>query len=151
MNDVTKGPARAGRRLRGMVAATALACVCGLAVATLAAHAGGSMKESKPAAPIACRLDAFDAEERAQHDALTKALRDDIQQTQDLPNGYAFRLPASSKCFAETAAWIALERRCCPFFDFELTWRGQDPAPWLRLTGGKGVKEFVRQGLVERS
>ncbi len=122
----------------------------------LLAGAGPAANTEGPAraratTPIACRLDAFDAEELAQHAALTKAVRGDIQEVRELPNGYALRLPTDSKCFAEAAAWIALERRCCPFFDFQLSWHGTDEAPWLRLTGPPAAKAMIRDGLLAKS
>jgi hypothetical protein len=46
---------------------------------------------------------------------------------------------------AGVAEWIALERRCCPFFRFQLDVEGETGPVWLRLTGA-GVKEFLAQG-----
>jgi hypothetical protein len=41
------------------------------------------------------------------------------------------------------ARWASYERRCCPFFVFELE-LGPDEGPlWLRVTGGPGIKEFI--------
>ena len=108
------------------------------------------MSSKRAPTPIACRLDVFDAEHRAQHDALTNAVRGDVQEAVELSDGYALRLPADSRCFAEAATWIALERRCCPFFDFQLAWRGADEAPWVRITGPKGAKSMIWDGLVRK-
>ena len=55
------------------------------------------------------------------------------------PDGYAFRLPTDPALFQETAEWVSLERRCCPFLAFALEWRGDDTV-WVRATGGPGAK-----------
>ena len=41
------------------------------------------------------------------------------------------------------AEFIELERRCCPFFRFELEVQDEGGAAWLRLTGRMGVKQFI--------
>jgi hypothetical protein len=40
--------------------------------------------------------------------------------------------------------WIATERLCCPFFDFDVRLTREDGPIALRLTGRKGTKEFLR-------
>jgi hypothetical protein len=43
------------------------------------------------------------------------------------------------------AELVALEHRCCPFLTLQLEWsRGQQAVPWLNITGGARIKEFVR-------
>lgn len=37
-----------------------------------------------------------------------------------------------------------LERVCCSFFRFELKAGRQEEPVWLRITGGEGVKEFLK-------
>jgi len=37
-----------------------------------------------------------------------------------------------------------LERKCCPFFDFELDLHGEDGGLWLILKGREGVKQFIQ-------
>jgi hypothetical protein len=39
--------------------------------------------------------------------------------------------------------WIELERKCCPFFGFEIRWTPKDEAVWLNLSGPEGVKDFI--------
>ena len=43
------------------------------------------------------------------------------------------------------AEWTRLERRCCPFFEFTLRVELEDGPVSLRLTGGPGVKEFIKE------
>jgi hypothetical protein len=42
------------------------------------------------------------------------------------------------------AEWDRLERRCCPFFDFNIEVEGDEGPTWLTLSGPSGVKEFIR-------
>ena len=126
----------------------------GWRAATLALAAGPA--ESAPAAArehdvLACRLDAFDAGERARHDELVLVLQKSVREVRELPDGYAFRLPGDARLLAEIGEWVALERRCCPFLDFDLRWSRSETDPWLRLTGAKGVKGFLAgTGLIRK-
>jgi hypothetical protein len=90
----------------------------------------------------ACDLGALTADERATHHALAKTLMAAVQERTELTNGYAFRLAPAHLEMA--ARWASNERRCCPFFVFELE-LGPDEGPlWLHVTGGPGIKEFIR-------
>lgn len=91
---------------------------------------------------FACNLKALSTTERARYQEVTKALIAATQEKRELPNGYGLRLPAASLLTA--AEWVSLERRCCPFFTFELE-QARDEGPlWLRITGAEGVKAFIR-------
>lgn len=93
--------------------------------------------------PVACRLGAFTPEEQTRHSELMATLVPILQSPRELENGYAFPLAATPEQFVAVAEWITLERKCCPFLQFDLEWRAQTNTPELRLTGGPGVKEFV--------
>src|SRR6266545_4451753 len=91
---------------------------------------------------FACNLSALTRSERALHARRAQALLSAVQERTELPNGYAFRLPPAELVTA--AQWVAFERRCCPFFTFELE-QARDQGPlWLRITGSEGVKAFIR-------
>src|SRR5438034_1441692 len=49
----------------------------------------------------------------------------------------------SEGSLVRVAEFIELERRCCPFFRFELEVQDEGRAAWLRLTGRMGVKQFI--------
>lgn len=55
--------------------------------------------------------------------------------------GYRFQLPADD--VGEVGAWIAEERVCCSFFDFDLRLKAGADQMELTLSGGEGVKEFI--------
>ncbi len=126
---------------------TAIFVVAG--VATLIANGSAKQKEdkvqaNKTEAVFYCRLDALTTEERERHLALWKRLQASRQEVRELANGYAIGFPGDSKTLMEVAEFVSRERRCCPFFTFEIEAAGEDKPLWLRLTGSKGVKEFIK-------
>ena len=100
---------------------------------------------AQPAAKtaFACRLNAFSAAQRTEHAALARELFPAVEETHELPGGYAFRLAAGR--WTDVARWVDLERRCCPFFSFELTASPDSGPVWLRITGRPGVKAFMKE------
>lgn len=102
--------------------------------------------------PIACNLGALDGDEQRRRAALADDVVGHAKATTETTDGYAL-------CFGEDAAllrnvidWIGLERRCCPFLRFELTFDPGNGPFWLRLGGGPGVKEFLSaNGLAARA
>jgi len=94
-------------------------------------------------APFACNLKAFQPEQRQRWRLLLDKVYAAVNEHRELPDGYTFRIDASRMPLSEAAEWIDLERRCCPFFNFELSVRGQDGTVWLSLKGRPGVKAFI--------
>ncbi|MEW6129040.1 MAG: hypothetical protein AB1757_18525 [Acidobacteriota bacterium] len=118
-------------------------------VATLLANVSSQRREEKnqtnqTEAGFYCRLDALTPAERERHLSLWKSLQAAKQAVRELDNGYAIGFPGDSKTLMAVAEFISRERRCCPFFTFEIEAAGEDKPLWLRLTGNKGVKEFIK-------
>lgn len=61
----------------------------------------------------------------------------------ELPDGFAFRYPATDSWLASLAEFITLERRCCPFLTFALEVAPERGTTDLRLTGDDRVKAFL--------
>jgi hypothetical protein len=101
----------------------------------------GSAK--KPEA-FACSLTALTAEQRKRHSELRKVLGESIKEVQELPDGYAFRLPDDAKTIVNAAEFITYEKLCCPFFKFNLEVESSSKPVWLKLTGQEGVKQFLK-------
>ncbi len=95
--------------------------------------------------PLACDLHALNATEQKRRQALAERLHAAGQEVRELPDGYAFRFPAD--LYLVVANFVALERRCCPFFRFEMDLEADGGPLWLRITGRAGVKDFVRAEL----
>ena len=90
---------------------------------------------------FACDMRALTMEERARHATLAGELFAAILERKELSNGYALRLPPEH--WLDAARWAELERKCCPFFSFELSAAAERGPLWLKITGRAGVKEFM--------
>ncbi len=96
---------------------------------------------------IACELSALGTEERERRSALARKLFGAVVERRELDRGFTFRVEQARATLAEIGDWIALERRCCPFFDFRIDVAREGGAVWLMVSGGEGVKEFLRAEL----
>ena len=65
--------------------------------------------------PIACDLSSLDTGQGLRRREL---LRKDVREVRDLEDGYAFNHSPDASVLLELAEFVALERLCCPFFDF---------------------------------
>lgn len=89
-----------------------------------------------------CNMMALTQEEQTAYVTLATTLHASIQETKELKDGYAFRLPPER--LVDAAQWVSFERQCCPFFVFEFAVAKDGGPMWLRITGDKGIKEFIR-------
>ncbi|MBV8454834.1 MAG: hypothetical protein JOZ29_21565 [Deltaproteobacteria bacterium] len=101
-----------------------------------------SMSEAK--LPIICDLNAFTREERERRQIVLSAVAQMTIGRGELADGFELSLDARRVDLAALGEWIALERRCCPFLHFRVDIGPGDKA-MLALTGGPGVKEFLRR------
>lgn len=85
----------------------------------------------------------FSAEERKRWALLKGLVAECKMETRELPDGYAFRLQGDDSLIANLAEWVSYECRCCPFFNFEITFQRNSGPLWLRIWGDDGVKDFV--------
>lgn len=92
--------------------------------------------------PIACSLTT--AQLRDREATLIAQFRAAVIQTEELHEGYAFRLPGDGKWIGLIAELIAAERECCPFLTFGLTVQSHAGPVILCVTGPSGTKEFLR-------
>lgn len=56
-------------------------------------------------------------------------------ETKELPDGYAFRLKSETVSLPDLAEWISAERKCCPFFGFEIELQRDRGPLGLKLKG----------------
>jgi hypothetical protein len=92
---------------------------------------------------LTCSLSGIPAHEKARYEWLVESLHQAIQKRRELPDGYAFQIDTQQIDTSQLVEWVELERKCCPFFGFEIRWDRQDNAVWLNLTGPEGVKDFI--------
>jgi hypothetical protein len=99
--------------------------------------------------PFFCDMNAVDPTQRKHHVAIAIAVFRAVQEIQELPNGYAFWLPNEATILLKTAEFIMREKLCCPFFCFSVEVEPEEGPLWLRLTGGDGIKPFIRAEIGE--
>ncbi len=93
---------------------------------------------------IACDPTAIPADQRDRWAETGKQVYAAVQEVQELPDGYQFRLPADSAVLIKVAEYIMNERLCCAFLRFTVEVEPNRGPFWLRLTGDTGVKEYLR-------
>lgn len=67
-----------------------------------------------------------------------------VQEIQELPDGYAWRLPPNPEVLMLIAEDLNIERLCCPFVHYTLSIEPDRGPFWLRMTGNAEVKTFLR-------
>ena len=98
--------------------------------------------------PFACdRLALTPAQRKRHFDEVTPQVHAMVKSARELPNGYEFEFAPDPAAIAKIAEWVAGERLCCPFFDFEIRVERERGPVWLRLTGREGTKELIRADL----
>jgi hypothetical protein len=101
------------------------------------------MLEPQPAAeeiPVTCNLTGQDLVERGND---VKNLFDEAEEVRELEDGYAFRFSGSDAMAPRLLAFTLEERRCCPFFTFDLVFTPNAGPIWVHLCGSAAVKEYV--------
>lgn len=66
-----------------------------------------------------------------------------ITASQELGDGYAFRVDPAKASLMDVAQWLELWRRCCPFYAFQIDVHAADGSVWLSVKGRPGVKEYI--------
>jgi len=100
------------------------------------------MKERSDNTTIACSLTTVELRDR--ETTLLDEFKPAVVETEELQDGYAFRLPGDGKWMALIAELIVAERECCPFLAFELVALPNKGPLIVRMTGPAGTKEFLR-------
>lgn len=96
---------------------------------------------------LVCIPTAIPSTERAAHFALARELFTELAQERSaLPSGYAFRFRPDA--FAALARFVANERKCCPFMNFELALASESGPLWLRMTGPEGTRQVLEVELL---
>jgi hypothetical protein len=96
-------------------------------------------------AAIGCALVGRDFAERKE--AIARDLFAHADGVEELADGYGWRFPAAEPWATRALEFVLSERRCCPFFAFELALEPHDGPLWLRMRGGPEAKAFVLEEL----
>ena len=93
---------------------------------------------------FACDMSASTAEQREAHLRNLQALFGAVEHISELASGYTFTLPATPALLRRAAEFIALERLCCPFFNFRLELPAGSSVFGLSVTGSEGIQPFLQ-------
>ena len=94
--------------------------------------------------PFACDMTALTAAQRAGHSTVVGQLFGAVREIRHVPNGYRFVLELDHRTLERIAQFIVLERRCCPFFDFEVRVPAEADHAELAITGPDGVHPLIQ-------
>ena len=98
---------------------------------------------------IACDLTVFSISERMEHLALAKSLLQQVSEVVEHNDGFTFVFEKSPHLELQVVNWVSKEKRCCPFFSFELSSTNTPPLLNLKISGPDGAKEILRPALKE--
>jgi hypothetical protein len=103
------------------------------------------MKHDSDDMPIACGLTSAEPGERAA--TLLAQSRSAVIRTEELQDGYAFRVPGDGKWIAVIAKMIVAERECCPFLTFELVAQPNMGPVIVPVAGPADTKKLLKTAL----
>ena len=93
---------------------------------------------------IACDPDAISPEQRDRWATIGRQLYAAVEEVQELPDGYRFRLPTSSAMLLLLAEYVSSERLCCGFLRFQVEVEPALGPVGLQLTGPEGARDYLR-------
>ncbi len=89
-------------------------------------------------------MDALSAAERARRQAVLAILQARMTAVEHETEGIVFRIRNERETFSLAGEFVVYEARCCPFLRFDLTTEDSGATVRLRLSGDKGVGDFLR-------
>jgi hypothetical protein len=92
--------------------------------------------------PVACCLTSAELCEREA--TLLAQFRSAVIGTEELRDGYAFRVPGDGKWIGLIAELIVAERECCPFLTFKFVAHPNMGPVVVRVSGPAGTKDFLK-------
>jgi hypothetical protein len=92
--------------------------------------------------PIVCSLTTMELRHREA--TLLAQFAPAVIETEELEEGFAFRLPGDANWIKLMAELIVAERECCPFLAFEMVVSPNKGPLTVRVNGPGCTKEFLR-------
>lgn len=93
---------------------------------------------------IACTPDNVPADQRERWMEVGLQVYAAVEEVQELPNGYACRLPNDAAMLIRAAEYVSLDRQCCQFVRWSLVVDPYGGPLWLHITGPEGTKDLTR-------
>lgn len=98
--------------------------------------------------PLSCNWTALDESARQEHIRNSESIFTVINDIKEMSDGYAFGLPNQTGTIIRAGTFIARERLCCPFFHFELEVQRDHGGTWLKVSGQKEVKQYIKENVL---
>lgn len=93
--------------------------------------------------PLSCDLFVLSDGDRSRREELVSQLGHSLRELYELEQGYGMVFEPSASTLADLVEFIALERLCCPFLNFELRVQEENGPVRLEMSGREGVKQFL--------
>jgi hypothetical protein len=97
---------------------------------------------NRSSSAIACDLQALTDAERKREQILLEMFRSLLVDGTWNGNEVRFKIPADATMLSQVGEFIAYERRCCPFLEWQLAVDSTDRAS-LTISGPEGTRAFV--------
>jgi hypothetical protein len=97
--------------------------------------------------PIACLLP--NEEQAKRREEIGNDIFKRAEEIRELREGFSFTYPGTDEWISKISEFIMSERKCCPFFTFELLFASNTGPVYLHIRGSKDVKEFIKKGLLQ--
>jgi len=82
-----------------------------------------------------------------EHLALAKSLLQQVSEVVEHNDGFTFVFEKSPHLEMQVVNWVSKEKRCCPFFSFEVSSTKTPSRLKLKISGPDGAKEILRPAL----
>ena len=105
----------------------------------------GEIERERSVPTLACHLSGSELARRRRE--LAENVFGGVLRVEEMDNGYAFAFPGDEEWALGLARFVATERKCCPFFAFELIFEPGSGEILLRIKGPEGVKGFIEDEL----
>ena len=92
---------------------------------------------------IACNLDALTSAERSRRSSLGSEVCKGSVEIRETERGFRLELKRDWSLYRDVLELIALERRCCPFLELNLTFSPGDGPVYFDIGGNDEVKAFL--------
>ncbi len=92
---------------------------------------------------LVCKLSGPELQKRKA--ALQLEIFSNVKKYLELENGYAFYFDDREGFLEKLLDYMLAERKCCPFFEFDLTIKPDNEGIELSLTGPDGVKDLMNE------
>ena len=95
---------------------------------------------------LVCKLTGAELQKRKA--ALQKEIFTEVEGSEEVENGYVFHFRDEGNFIEKLADFLLAEKKCCPFFQFDLSIKANNAGISLKVSGPPEAKAMIRS-LVE--